>query len=101
MSDINVNLLQWFINFLINKTSGGTAKNEIMSNKKLAENLYKLIIRNLEKKNIQSYFLDNIWGADWGADIDFCKRLRPKLVWRRFYYIKSLKYCAKYMQQFA
>ena len=33
MSDINVNLLQWFINFLINKTSGGTAKNEIMSNK--------------------------------------------------------------------
>ena len=25
--DININLLQWFINFLIKKTLGGTVKN--------------------------------------------------------------------------
>ena len=31
--DINVDLLQWFINFLIKKTSGGTIKNEVISNK--------------------------------------------------------------------
>ena len=28
--DINVDLLQWFINFLMKKSSGGTVKNEII-----------------------------------------------------------------------
>ena len=45
MMDINVDLLQWSIIFLIKKVSGGAAtlanksavKNENMSNKKLAE----------------------------------------------------------------
>ena len=32
MMDINVNLLQWSINFLIKKTSGGTVKTENISN---------------------------------------------------------------------
>ena len=35
-------LLQWFINFLIKKTSGGTVKNEIISNKELAEQYLEL-----------------------------------------------------------
>ena len=37
MLDIKRILLQWFINFLIKKTSGGAIKNENMSNKELAE----------------------------------------------------------------
>ena len=37
MMDINLDLLQWFINFLIKKTSTGTVKNEIISNKELTE----------------------------------------------------------------
>ena len=38
--DINVELLQWFINFLIKKTSSGIVKNEIISNKELKEELH-------------------------------------------------------------
>ena len=48
MMDINVELLQWSINFFIKKTSGGVAtlanksriKNEIVSNKELAKEKY-------------------------------------------------------------
>ena len=39
MVTINVNLLQWFIIFLIKKTSGETVKNEYP--KQLLENLIK------------------------------------------------------------
>ena len=62
--DINVDLLQWFINFLIKKTSGGASKNEFMSNKELAEELHKLIIRKFKKPKVYSPFLVNIYGAD-------------------------------------
>ena len=58
--DINVDLLQWFINFLIKKTSAETVKNVIISNKKLAEDLHKSIIRKLEKRKVHSPFIDNI-----------------------------------------
>ena len=44
MMDTNTDLLQWFINFLNRKTSGGTVKNEIISNKELAEELHKPVI---------------------------------------------------------
>ena len=40
--EINVHLLQWFINILIKKRSGGALKNEIVSNKELSEELQKL-----------------------------------------------------------
>ena len=66
--DINVNLLQQFVNFLIKKTSGGTVKNEIISNKQLAEELQKSI-RKFKKRTVQSSFIDNIWSAD-PADTD-------------------------------
>ena len=36
MMDINVDLLQLFINFLIKGSYGGTDKDEIISNKELA-----------------------------------------------------------------
>ena len=66
--DINVDFFQWFINFLIKKTSSGTVKNEIISNKELAEELHKRIIRKFEKRKVHLSFIDNIWGADL-ADI--------------------------------
>ena len=37
--DIKEVLLQWFISFFDTKTSGGTAKNENISNEELAEEL--------------------------------------------------------------
>ena len=62
--DVKVNLLQWSIIFLIKKTSGGTVKNEIISNKELAEELNKPIIRKFKKRKVHSSFIDNIWSAD-------------------------------------
>ena len=42
---------------------GGAIKNEIMSNKELAEELHKPIIRKFKKTKVHSPFIDNIWGA--------------------------------------
>ena len=58
------NLLQWFINFLIKRNSGGTFKNEIISNKELGEELPKPIIRKFKKKKVHSPFMGSIQGAD-------------------------------------
>ena len=75
MIDINVDLLQWSINFLIKK-SDSCIKNENISNKhpldlacvakvsdrtrELAEELHKPIIRKFNKRKVQSPFIDNI-----------------------------------------
>ena len=69
--DINVDLHQWPINLLIKKSSDGAAtlanksavKNENTSNKELAEELHKPIIRKFNKRKVHSPFLDYIWGA--------------------------------------
>ena len=53
------------------KSSGGAAtlanksavKNENTSNKELAEELHKPIIRKFNKRKVHWPFLDNIWGA--------------------------------------
>ena len=42
--DIKEVLLQWVINCLIKKTSSGAIKNEVVSNKELAEGLNVLIV---------------------------------------------------------
>ena len=55
---------QWFINFFDKKASAGAIKNEIISNKQIAEELHKPIIRKFEKRKVHSSFVDNIWGAD-------------------------------------
>ena len=44
-----------------NKFAGGTIKNEIMSNKELAEELHISIIRKFRKQKVYSPFIDNIW----------------------------------------
>ena len=50
--------------FFDKKTSDGTVKNENISNKELAEELHKPIIRKSEKKKVHSPFIATIWGAD-------------------------------------
>ena len=50
--------------FFDQKTSRGAIKNENMSNKELAEELHKPIIRKFEKRKVNSPFIENIWGAD-------------------------------------
>ena len=46
------------------KTFDRGIKNENISNKELAEELHKPIIRTFEKREVNSPFIDNIWGAD-------------------------------------
>ena len=48
--------------FFDEKTSGGAIKN--ISNKELAEELHKPIVRKFQKRAVHSSFIDNIWGAD-------------------------------------
>ena len=54
--------------FFDKKTSGGTVKNEIISNKEL-EKWHKPIIRKFNKRKVYSPFIANIWGADL-ADVE-------------------------------
>ena len=50
MMDINVDLLQCFINFLIKKTLGETVKNENIFNKELAEDYTKQLLKDSRKE---------------------------------------------------
>ena len=65
------------------KTSSGTVKNEIISNKKLAAELHKLIIRKFNKRKVQPPFIDNIWGADL-ADMQLRSKFNKEF---RFFYL--------------
>ena len=64
-------------NFFDRKTSGGTVKNENISNKELAEELHKPIIRKFNKRKVQSPFIDNTCGADL-ADIQLICKFNKK-----------------------
>ena len=55
--------------------SGGAGA--ITSNKELAEELHKLIMRKFEKRKIHSSFIDNIWGADL-ADMQLISRFNNR-----------------------
>ena len=55
MMDTNVDLLQWFINFFVNKSSGEAIKNEIMSNKE-QENYTNQLLGNLRKKSALIFY---------------------------------------------
>ena len=61
MMDINVDLLQRFINFFDKKTSGSAIKN--IPNKELAEELPKPVIRKFNNGKVHSPFIDNILGC--------------------------------------
>ena len=51
-------------NFFDKMTYCGAIKNEDMSNKELAEELYKPIVRKFNKRKVLSSFIDNTWGVD-------------------------------------
>ena len=46
------------------KTYCGTVKDKIISNKEVAEEFHKQVIRKLNKRKLHSSFIANIWGAD-------------------------------------
>ena len=50
--------------FFDKKTSASGIKNENISDKELAEELHKPIIRKFKKQKVYSSFIDNIWCAD-------------------------------------
>ena len=62
--DINVKLASIVYKCFDKKISGSGIKNENVSNKELAEELPKSIIRKFKKRKVHSSFIDNIWGAD-------------------------------------
>ena len=45
------------------KTAGGAVKNENMSNKEVAEELQKPVVRKFKKRKVYSSFIKNIWGC--------------------------------------
>ena len=49
MMDVNVNLLLWSVNVLIN-----------MLNRELAEELHTTVIKKSEKRKVNSHYFDNI-----------------------------------------
>ena len=50
--------------FFDRKTKGSGIKNEIKQNQRLAEKLYKPIIKKFKKRKVYSAFKDIIWGSD-------------------------------------
>ena len=50
--------------FFDKKFSGSGIKYENISNKQLAEELHKPIIKKFNERKVHSPFIDNVWGAD-------------------------------------
>ena len=50
--------------FFYKKTSSGIVKTEKISNKELAEELHKPIIRKFKKRQVHSTFINNIFNFD-------------------------------------
>ena len=86
--------------FFHKKTSGGVAiltnkpavKKQNTSNKELAEELHKLIIRIFKKRKVHSSFIDNIWGADL-ADMQLISRFDKEFSFCYMLWIFSLNMC--------
>ena len=76
MTDIKVDLLQWSIK----KTSGSGIRNENISNKELAEELHKLVIRKFKKRKVHAPFIDNVFDVDL-ADMQLISKFNK---WIRF-----------------
>ena len=62
--DIKGVLLQWVIDFSIRINSGRAIKNKKLSDKELAKELHKPVIKKFKKTKVESPFIDNIWSAD-------------------------------------
>ena len=59
--DINVDLLQLSINFLIKKTSGSGLEDENMSDQQLVEELHKPIIKKFINKKKYNHLFQTIF----------------------------------------
>ena len=75
--DISVDLLWWFIKFLIKSLLLHTKEQELIydvvfENQQLEE-LHKPIIRKFENQKVYSCFKDNIWGTEL-ADIQLVSK---------------------------
>ena len=55
--DMNVNTLQWFINFLIKNLQVGLLKKFIIRNDELIVELHNSIIRKFKKRKLHSSFI--------------------------------------------
>ena len=73
--------------FFNKKASGGAIKNKIISNKKLAEELHKPIVRKI------SSFIDHVWGADL-ADMQLVSKFKEGI---RFLFVFLM--CYWYLQE--
>ena len=91
MMDINLELIQWFINFLIKKASGETVKKENIFNKELAEELLEIYII----RKVQSSFVDNIRVPDL-ADMHLIREFNEGV---RFL-LSEIDICSKYALNF-
>ena len=76
MMDINVDLLQWSINFLIKRLLVVVLKMIIFQAKNELKNC---IIRKFKKRKIRSAFTNNIWGADL-ADIQLTNKFNKGFI---------------------
>ena len=71
-------LASLFHKFFDKRTSSRTVKNENISNKELAEELQKPIIKKFNKRKVHSPFIDNIWGADL-ADMQLMSKFNEEI----------------------
>ena len=58
--------------------TGSGVKKENISNKELAEELHKPIIRKFNQRAVHTYFIDNIWGADL-ADLQLINKFNKAI----------------------
>ena len=70
-----MDLLQWFLNSLMKNPPVSGIKNENISNKELAEDLHKPMIRKFKK--VHSSFMYNIWDSDL-ADMQLIRILNKR-----------------------
>ena len=84
--------------FWYENISGSDIKNEIISNKELADELRKPIIRNFNKRKVHLPIIDNIWVADLACmqliskfDKGFRFLLCVPDIYSKYYWVISLK----------
>ena len=73
--------------FFEKKNSGGTVKNENISNKERPEEWHKPNIRKFKKRKVHSTFIDNIWGY-WSCRYAVNKYILVKNL--DFYYVSLI-----------
>ena len=77
--------------FFDKKSLGETVVNKIMSNKELAERVHNSIVKKHERKKVNPFFIDNIWGTDL-ADMELISKFNQGF---RFP-LRFIDICSKY-----